>query len=204
MPENIHYQNGLKNIGLEKLESALRDFTSSINQNPLHIDSFYQRGLIYFKLKNYKESLADFDQALILNPQNPFRYSSRAYVYAFIGDYQSAVDDYQKAIQLDPEDAISMNNLGLVLEKIGYRQKAEDYFAQADEIADKGKTFEKPDLDEILKRHNTFEQNQATFQSLNATNRHQTKLTYMGIIKSIFTNKETFREFLNFLKIKRK
>ncbi|HAI76609.1 MAG TPA: hypothetical protein DCM08_10210 [Microscillaceae bacterium] len=202
MQQEEIFRQGLAYLQQEEWKIAVEMFSKVLNVNSLHTEAWYHRGLTYFKMKQYKEALADFDQAVLLQPQNPFRYASRAYVRSQIGDAHGAVEDYQKALDLDPEDAITLNNLGLLEEQLGYKQSAEARFQKADALADAGKTFEKPDLDEILRKHQAVEEAKAEFKNLEKNASAQPVASLGQVIGQVFTRKETFQEFWHFVKSK--
>lgn len=202
MQQEEIFRQGLAHLQQEEWTIAVEMFSKVLNTNTLHTEAWYHRGLTYFKMKQYKEALDDFDQAALLQPQNPFRYASRAYVRSQIGDAHGAVEDYQKALDLDPEDAITLNNLGLLEEQLGYKQSAQARFQKADALADAGKTFEKPNLDEILRKHQAVEDAKAEFKSLEKKASAQPVASLGQVIGQVFTQKETFQEFWHFVKSK--
>lgn len=205
-----YFNRAMARQKLGEYHKALKDYDEAINLAPYNAEIYSERGVVKHLLKDNRGALEDLNKALSLEPNNPYRYSSRAYIRAFIGDNLGAVEDYEKAIELDPEDAIALNNLGLLEDKLGKKEAAQAYFMRADQIADKGKTFEKPDLEEILKKHEEKErirleserllkQPKGTGEQL-ASNQKPTSQAYIKVIKSVFTSKETFKEFITFVK----
>ncbi|MBA3899317.1 MAG: tetratricopeptide repeat protein, partial [Bacteroidetes bacterium] len=95
------------------------------------------------------------------------------------------IEDYQKAIELDPEDFISLNNLGMLEEKMGYKDKAKEYYKKADELTgyDPEEKKEIQEASEVPKP---------------AAEEKPKSLT--DIVKSTFTQKDTFKEFMEFVK----
>ncbi len=150
-------------------------------------------------------AMKDFDEAVILEPQNPYRYASRAYIKSILGDMEGAIVDYNVALKLDPEDAVSYNNLGLIEEKLGRKEKAKRNFEKADQIADAGKTFEKPNIEELVKN---YEKQQAEIkESLAMQNPEPKKPSlndYFKVVTDVFTKKETRQKFWDFISRKNK
>ncbi len=199
-----YYNRGMARAKLKQYEKAVQDFDEAIQLLPNKADFYSEKGVALHHLGLQREALDQMNQACRLEPQNGYRFSSRAYIRAFVGDIHGGMEDYEKAIALDPEDAISLNNLGLLEEKAGYKDKAQAHFQQADSLADAGKTFEKPDMEQILKE---YEAREATKEQAKQI-QDQTPITstapgwqaYWREIKQVFVEKDSFRDFLNFLK----
>lgn len=200
------FNRGLAYFKLGNFNQAIEDYTHALLLAPSNAFILSERAVAYHHVQNNRAALADFDQAALLEPQNPYRFSSRAYLKAFIGDVQGAVEDYKTAIQLDPDDAIALNNLGLLEEKLGYQQDAQAHFDQADAIADKGKKFEKPDLEQILQEYEAKQATQKETERLQAQPKgiieKTTDLpkTHFEVMKQVFTSKARFKEFITFVK----
>lgn len=185
------------NYRLGNFQQSAEELTQALMLAPDQAQLYSDRGISYFMLGDREKSLRDFNKAQELEPQNPYRYSSRAYVKDAFRDTKGAIEDYQKALEIDPEDAISYNNLGLLLEKVGYQKEAQQHFAKADQI-------------EGRKLNITSEQS-AVYSEIktSATEKKpivngpepKTKITagYLGsTIKSIFTTRKGFQEFMQF------
>lgn len=205
------FNRGLAKFMLQDYQAALEDFDAAITLLPSEARIYSERAVTKHHLKDQRGALEDFNKALALEPGNPYRYSSRAYLRAFIGDTEGAIADYQEAIKLDPEDAIAYNNLGLLEEKLGRQSAAQVNFAKADAIADKGKTFEKPDLEQALADYEKrqAEQQEAerlrnqpkgTGENFNDTPENAKVGDYFRVMASVFSSKETFSEFWQFIR----
>lgn len=202
------FNRGLAYFSLEDYQKAIEDFTQALTLAPDNAQILGERAVAKHLLKDNRNALNDFDEALRLEPQNPYRYASRAYVKAFIGDILGAIEDYKNAIQLDPDDAIALNNLGLLEERLGYKSDANENFRKADAIADEGKTFEKPDLDEILQKFEEKQYNKSEAERLQkqpkGVDESKETINRFQIIKKVFTSKAQFQDFLTFVKNKLK
>ncbi|MGB0525646.1 MAG: tetratricopeptide repeat protein [Flammeovirgaceae bacterium] len=220
------YNRGMAKFRLERYLDAIQDFDEALDLNPNNADILSQRGVTKHLMGNSEAGLKDLDQAQVLEPTNAYRYSSRAFIRAKVGDVFGAQDDYKKALELDPEDAIAWNNLGLLEDAIGYKQSAQERFKKADGIADEGQTFEKPDLDEIIKANKenntprpkvsvtpstekTLARDKSPNQSIK-TQQDEIKSTsttpplstkeYIRVVKDVFTSKAVFKDFIQFVK----
>ncbi len=174
-------------------ELALEFFSKAIQVLPTSADLYSQRGVILFHLKRSQESLDDMNKAVELQPDYSYRYSSRAYIKSVLGLVKDAILDYEKAIELDPEDTVAYNNLGLMQEKLGWEKMAKKNFKKADE------------LDDILKANgisaqpeNYNEEKEDLPKKANKT--PEPIVTKGDVIKNVFTKKNTFKEFINFVK----
>ena len=186
--EQFH-QSAQEAIEKEDFNHAVDLLTKAIEQAPTNANYYSHRGVCYFHLNEMNKSLADMDKSVELDPEYGYRYASRAYIKAAKGDLQAAVDDYQKAVELDPEDSVSYNNLGLVQEKMGYESKARENFDKADKLAELLEGTGVASTEKIAPRNIQKE-----------INEEKKEQTFGKILKSVFTDKETFKEFIQFIK----
>lgn len=195
------YQRGLSRMKLRDYKKAIQDFDEAINFAPQVAATYSERGVAQYQLKNYKESLDDLDKALEIEPENAYRYASRAYIRAGIGDKIGALNDYRKALEINPNDAIVQNNLGLLEESMGYSKKARERYEQADRLLGITKEERQARLDKIIAEHKEAEASRKANQEPPApvNTKPQTK-DYLRVIKSVFTSKESFGEFVSFVK----
>jgi tetratricopeptide (TPR) repeat protein len=215
------YEKGLQKLREGKYDSALIYFDNALTKTPKDASCLSDKAVTLFHLGRKEEALELLNQAQVLEPANPYRYSSRAFIKDSLGDLQGAIEDYQKAIELDPEDMVAYNNLGMLEEKLGYKEAAKKKFEQADELAKKlGLVFdENGNLLETAPglavpnaanghRKEDIEGKQAVLQEISAiekvenTNEEILKPSlpdYFNIIKSIFTSKQGFQEFIDFV-----
>ena len=105
-------------------------------------------------------------------------------------------------------------------EAMGYKKAAEAKFKKADGIADEGKTFEKPDIDQVIKDNKNkpkqkielskkekidqqarVEQKPETPPIAKTENKADPSIKdYIRVVKEVFTSKEVFKDFLRFAK----
>lgn len=214
------YNRGMAKFRLAQYLAAIQDFDEALKIAPNNADIWSQRGVAKHLMGNSETGLEDLNKAQALEPKNAYRYSSRAFIRAKVGDVFGAQEDYKKALALDPEDAVAWNNLGLLEEAIGYKDSAQNRFKKADSIADEGKTFDKPDLDEIIQsakekepkvstaskraEDKALKQNPKTEESttLKTSNTAPSVKDYARVVKEIFTSKEVFNDFVRYAKEK--
>jgi tetratricopeptide (TPR) repeat protein len=210
------YEKGLQKLKEGKYDSALIYFDNALAKNPENATCLSDKAVALFHLGKKEEALVLLNQAQILEPTNPYRYSSRAFIKDALGDLQGAIADYQKAIELDPEDMVAFNNLGMLEEKLGYKESAKKKFEQADELAKKlGLTFdEKGNLIEpdevpsaasgqVISKETMIEQIsvQERLVAENTTSEpvKPAFASYWSVLKEIFTSKQVFQEFIDFV-----
>ena len=140
--------------------------------------------MVLFHLDRKEDSLIDMNKAVDLEPNYSYRYSSRAYIKASLGMTEDAILDYKKCTELDPEDAISWNNMGLLEDQLGWNKKA-------------GKTFKKADsLEKVLKDKDITLEKKSELPEP----KPEIPTSKKRIIKEVFTKKETFKEFVKFVR----
>jgi Flp pilus assembly protein TadD len=190
--DEIQYFKSVIHLKKNNYPEALVHINQAIDLSPYNSNYISERGVVLFHLGNKKEALENMDKALALDPQNPYRYSSRAFIKDSMGDVDGAISDYEMAVALDPEDSIAHNNLGLLQEKKGYIEKAKENFKKADQLSDVQPTIE-------VKNENApfiiEDKNESAENSVN-------KKGLLDIAGSVFTQKNTFIEFIQFWKSK--
>lgn len=166
-------------------KNAFLLYSKAIEVLPNDPNLFSARGIILFHLDKKEDALSDLDKAVELEPNYSYRYSSRAYIKASLKMTEEAIEDYKRCTELDPEDSIAYNNMGLLQDQLGWNKKAERTFQKADS------------LDKVLKDRGI-----STQKSEEATivEEPESPLSKKRIIKNVFTKKETFKEFVNFIK----
>lgn len=179
-------------------DAALTLFNSAIEKEPKNPTYYSQRGVCFFHLKNLEAALADMNTSVKLDPEYSYRYASRAYIKDASGDVKGAIEDYTRATELDPEDAVSFNNLGLLEEKLGYIEASKKNFKKADELA---KLLEETGIvtEEELMRSQA-EKPQNIQKEIDAEEVENEESSMAREIGNVFTKKDSFREFLSFIK----
>ncbi len=181
---------GLAYRKTEQFQKSVDDLSLLINRLPDTADLYSERGVSYFHLKEYKTALNDMNKAVELEPENSYRYSSRAYIRGYL-DIDGAIKDYEKATQLDPKDDIAYNNLGLMLEKQGKLKQAQQKFKKSNEITGYDPDAKK-EVEPEVKKEVVAEQ-----PKIDA---NPTESSIGRVMLDVFRNKETRKEYFNFLK----
>ncbi len=182
------YGSARAKFKLERWDASIQDFDRLINLIPKNATYYSERGVALHLGGDNQRALQDFDEGVRLEPDNPYRYSSRAYVKDRMQNYQGAIDDYTKAIELDPEDAISYNNRGLVEEKLGYAQRAQQSFERADTLSPSESSVSRSPFPRPI---------------VQSERKKPVSSDYLKVMRSVFTSKDNFRDFVTFLRGKR-
>lgn len=192
------YESALSDIENGLWENAISKLTNAILLNNNEVEYYSKRGVCYLNLEKYDLSMFDFNRALELDPNYSYRYSCRAFLKTRIKDLKGAVEDYEMALKLDPDDPIIYNNMGLIVEQMGQVKKAERYFNKSNDLEgyNPEKRFGEGDSNDIEKPMDTVPSGiKEPFKS--EPNR---RIEGSILAKKVFTEKQTFREFIRFIK----
>lgn len=182
-----------------KIEDAIELYTKALESSPGHPDIISDRAVAYLHLNNKDLCYADFQFALELQPNKAYRYASFAFAMNHFGDIEGAITQYQRAIELDPDDAVAHNNLGLLLEQKGYKDEAQVKFERADRLSKLEDEFldMMDDMDGTPKVEKTVapDSNESEIQKDAPAEKSVT-----SEMKKVLTKKESFKEFIQFVK----
>ncbi len=210
------YNRGMAKFRQENYLASIQDFDEALRISPSDANIYSQRGVAKHLMGNSELAMKDMDKSQQLEPENPYRYTSRAFIRSKMGDLFGALDDYKIALELDPDDAVAWNNYGLLEEGMGYSKSAKERYEKADGIADKDRKFDKPDLDKIIadvrsgkiqgEKMNLnvpadkVKKKEAVQKSGKKKSKELSSNEYLKVVKAVFTSKDTFNEFLDFVK----
>lgn len=213
---NSEHQKAEELMDAQKLDEALIAFNNALELNPNHPHILSQRGVLYLHLRKEKECIQDLELALSLENDYAYRYACLAFAKEHFGDIDTAIELYEKAVELEPEDAINHNNLGLLREKKGYEKQAQRDFERADELAKIQEHLfndidkkEAKKIDEEIKTENrynplpkpgTLNQQMKQYQVKSMKETPSEKESFGKVAKDIVTKKNTFKEFIGFIK----
>jgi tetratricopeptide (TPR) repeat protein len=86
-----------------KLDEAIAEFTSGIEQNGSDARLFVWRGNVHTKTGRVVEAIADYDAAIAIDPHNSRALCARGWLLAAGGRLDRAIADYDAAIAIDPD-----------------------------------------------------------------------------------------------------
>lgn len=209
---NLAHKKAQELMDQGKYEKALDAFNKALALNPNDPNILSHRGVLYLHLNQKRKCFDDLELSLHLDSNYAYRYAALAYAREFFGDLDGAIALYEKAVELEPDDAISHNNLGLLREKKGYQQQAQRSFQKADKLAEMQKDFfaKIEENEHITTSRNGKENNPlpkpGSLQIPQGEKLQPKKLkesppaSFTTVLKSIFTNKKTFKEFIYFIR----
>jgi tetratricopeptide (TPR) repeat protein len=165
---------------------------------PDSAEVIFEKGVILFHAGKKGLALLFMDRAVGLEPENPYRYAGRAYIRDGLGDIHGAIADYETALRLDPDDSVSHNNLGMLQEKLGWKEKADRNYRQADRLSNEQELFSFI----IDGRTQSEKQNECENgnESDNQTGNESGELGMFSVMKKVFTDADTRRDFFQFMK----
>lgn len=193
---NKAFNKGEERYKERDYEGAVIEFTLALESDPGNPEIIYQRAMSYYHLQKKSLALMDMDSAVEMQPNYSFRFASRAFMRDAFGDVIGAIADYKRAIELDPEDAISYNNLGILEDKMGRRSVSQGYYNKADNLME---TNPRP-IDTSMDGFGaTINYDRATEKQESNNGTPESKSLWVEI-KKVFTSKDGFSEFIQFVK----
>ncbi|MET0582338.1 MAG: tetratricopeptide repeat protein [Pseudoxanthomonas sp.] len=86
-------------------DSALRDFSAAIENDPSHSEAYLYRAVVHGKKEELESTLADIDKGIELSPGDGRMYLVRASAREHRKEYLLALRDYDRAVELVPRNA---------------------------------------------------------------------------------------------------
>ena len=199
MSKNEYFESAMRKVNENDFESAIELFTKALAEVDQPKDVLYNRAVAYLNSKQIDLAIYDFSKLIEIDSTNAFYYTCRAFAKSRGKDKKGAIADYEISIKLEPNNPITHNNMGLVQEELGYMQQAQKSFAQSDDLRKKeeankilNSTTDKAIQKEVDQR---IEQAKKMESAETVENKSKGQ-----IAKEVFTDKNTFKEFLKFIK----
>ena len=186
---NREYAKGMAKVKENDFLSAIDHFCAAIELDANNVEYYAERAVAYLNTNQFDLSMYDMNICVDMEPNNSYRYSCRAFLKSKIGDSDGAISDYEKAIMLDPEDAVAYNNLGMAQEQQGYHKNAQKSFKRSNDLIG----YKPNRLDDGT--------NISTTKASDLKSESPQKMvTKSSVAKDVFTKKNSFKEFLSFIK----
>jgi hypothetical protein len=90
---------------INKLDSAIDNYTKAIELNPKIVEAYNNRGHIYSEKGYFDQAISDFTKALEINPNYPEAYFNRGNTYQKIERYDFSISDYKEFLKIIPNHA---------------------------------------------------------------------------------------------------
>jgi len=119
----LHYKDNIENLNavsqiyynlaisyhyLNKLDTAIQNYTFAINLNLNAYWAYANRADAYREKQSNDSAISDYNRAVKLDSTNAIIYCNRGLAYLGNSEYGSAIPDYHKAIELKPNYADAM------------------------------------------------------------------------------------------------
>jgi len=114
----IHKHRGMAHFASSRYETAIEDFSSSLDFDNSAYKSAYYRGVVRSVLKQYSLAIDDYTTALKINPYQPFCLFRRAQAFYHIGDFPGALADCDNSLALEPENNAAEKLKAILHEKL--------------------------------------------------------------------------------------
>lgn len=95
--------------------SAIKDWSTSINLNEKYSMAYYNRGYCYYEMKDYEKAINDYTLAIKHSPRYAKAYYNRGKIRHDQRDYENAIKDLETAIDIFPEFLQALNRLAWIL-----------------------------------------------------------------------------------------
>ncbi|HDQ16353.1 MAG TPA: tetratricopeptide repeat protein [Bacteroidetes bacterium] len=105
-------------------ESAIKDYTKTLELQASNIGAFSNRGITYAKIGEYQKAVDDFNQVVKIDSTYGNVYSNRGNAYGLLGKWNLAIDDYNKALKLNPNFSDAFFNRGVALSNVNRHKEA--------------------------------------------------------------------------------
>ncbi|MBN2213315.1 MAG: tetratricopeptide repeat protein [Bacteroidales bacterium] len=131
--DEFYYQRGLINIGRQKYQKAIDDFSDLIEGNSkIGLFKVYlNRGVAYMNIQEYEKALYDLTRSIELNSNNASAYHSRGMLNYQLKDYSAAVEDFKQALEYNDNNPETNFNLGMSFFRLEEKDNACPYFHKA-------------------------------------------------------------------------
>lgn len=98
---DAYFLRGTTYDSIEKMDSALIDYSSVIKLDSLSGEAFFRRGIVYQKMENYEKAIRDFDKSSALSFGVYFSTRKKALCLFRMNNFDQAKEEYSKCILID-------------------------------------------------------------------------------------------------------
>ena len=125
---------GAASVDAGAIQSAIADFTESIQLKKDNTAAFAGRGRANFAAENFPASISDYSEAIRLSPASAELYIGRGHVYIVSGSADAAIRDLTEAIRLNPASARAYSERGVAYVNLGESDRAQADFTASIKI----------------------------------------------------------------------
>ena len=125
---DTYFRWGYMKLVLGNYNSAIADFTETIQLAPKNIYAYFNRGIAKSHLGQHIDAIADWNEAIRLNPDFVSAYVNRGFLKGQLGQYVAAIADWDTTIRLKPNLAVAYFYRGLMKDNLKqYAAAIEDF-----------------------------------------------------------------------------
>lgn len=96
----ISKHRGMAYFSMNKFDSAIDDFNTSLKNDPKAYRTHYYLGIVYSIKKEYEKAISYFDESLAINQFQAHTHFRRAMAYFEIQEYEKSMNDLNSALNL--------------------------------------------------------------------------------------------------------
>ena len=100
----LYFSRAVNNSLINRIDPAIRDFTSVIKLNNRHVHAYYNRGLLFAKKRQFKRAAYDYSFAIRYGMNHEGMFVLRGFTYEKLGKYRNAIIDYNRALRINPRN----------------------------------------------------------------------------------------------------
>lgn len=124
------YLRGAINAEDEKLDDAIRDFTSAIEADPEWTAIYYHRGRAYDDKDEVPRAIDDYTRVIDDDPGHYGALCRRGILFALVDMHEEALEDYNNAITARPKIPLAYFNRGHLHSEMGEHELAIDDYTR--------------------------------------------------------------------------
>lgn len=132
--DDVYYERGLFNIGLEDYNNALSCFNKAIDSNKNNLLAWYYKGIAHYHLGQPFEAVTAFNRALKLKPDSPEVWYQKGIALFNCRKYLEAIKAFDESIRLKPYSPDSWYRKGLCFTSINSSIEAVKSFEKSIQI----------------------------------------------------------------------
>ena len=100
--EASEYENDKDYLEQEKYESAIRQFTKALEENPADGNAYYELGAFLLRERNIAKAIERFGKGIEVSPENEKNYVGIGAAYQMTGKMEEAFKWIKKGLEINP------------------------------------------------------------------------------------------------------
>jgi len=108
---NAFLMRGITNAKVEKLDSAILDYSKYITMDGSEKYAYFLRGTCYYNNKDNTNALKDLNKFIELKNDDANAFMMRGLIYSSMFEYEKAIEDWKLSKKLDGSNSKNLNTL---------------------------------------------------------------------------------------------